>query len=168
MVIGFVIHLHFSHVAGQCFSFNKIKNSNEVPLLIGYRIALHEVSVPGDKFEDAGLLFRASKTLEFDIPDVGHELFVKDQFHDLEAAVLQIDHTLDPELDVVLQTESQLLGVMADQIGPFLQDHHIVVFHLKEISGIRVYPKPFRDLVRREPSRDHSLQGFLGVGIVHG
>jgi hypothetical protein len=114
-------------------------------------MSLHEVLVPRNQAKDTSLLLRTAKTFKLDVPHMSHKLFVKDKLNDLQATVLKINGAFDPELDFIVESESLLLGIVANEVGLSFQDNHVVIFHTKKISGIRVNPEASGDLMRRKP-----------------
>jgi hypothetical protein len=130
-------------------------------------IAMHEILVPCDQVKNAGLLFRTSKTLKFNAPDTSHKTFVKYKFHDLQAAVSQINGSLDPKLDLIIQAKSQLLGIMANEIGFSAEDHHIVIFHTEKVRCVLMYSKTTGDPLVRKPVGCHFTEVILRKGVCH-
>jgi hypothetical protein len=128
---------------------------------------MHEVLVPGDQVKNAGLLSGTSETLIFNTSDTSHKTLVEYKLHDLQAAVFQINGSLNPKLDLILQTKSSLLGIMANEIGSFAKDNHVVIFYTKKVGCIFMYSKTTGDPVVRKPVGSHSSEVILGKRLCH-
>ena len=50
---------------------------------------------------------------------------------------------------------------------PPFQDNHVVIFHPKKVSCIRMDSKTLGHLMGRKPSVNHLSESFLGGGIAH-
>lgn len=160
--IALMIHLHTVHMGVQRFSFDKINDPDGIPIFILRRRSMHEVAVIGDQVRDPGLFSGASKALEFDFPDVGHESLKEDELDDFQAAVRQIDGPLYPELLFIFEIESQFFGTMADKIGSPLKEKDIIIIYTEKIRGIRLNVKPSGDLIGRQPLGRHLAKRFVG------
>ena len=77
---------------------------------------MHEVPMTGDHIQYAGLLFGAAKTLEFDSPDPGFKRFIKYKLDDFQVTGLEIDGTIYPKFNFIIQPKTSLLGIMTDKI----------------------------------------------------
>ena len=92
------------------------RDSNEITLFILDGISMHEVLMTGNPIQYTSLLFGTAKTLEFDSPDPGFKLFMKDELDDFQAAGFKIDGTFYPKFNFIIQPKTSLLGIMTNKI----------------------------------------------------
>jgi hypothetical protein len=124
-------------------------------------VSVHEVRVVGDEVEDAGLLPGTAEAFDRHPGDFCLKLFVKNQFDYFGGTVAKIDGASDPELGFIVQAETPFFFIPFHPVQIFLQGKHIIIFHLKEIAGIRDHLEFFRHFVNAEPPGYQGLDFFL-------
>ncbi len=78
---------------------------------------MHEILVIFHKIQNASLFLWASKTLKLDPPNVGHELFMEYELDDLQISIFHVNGSFHPEFGFLFQAITQLLCIMANEIG---------------------------------------------------
>jgi hypothetical protein len=93
---------------------------------------------------------------------------MKNHFYELPVAVSQVNSSLHPMLDFVIQPKSTFFGVMANQKGRAVQKKHIAIFYPEEITGIGMNSKTSGIMTGGKPARSHIAKGFLTYVLCHG
>lgn len=129
---------------------------------------MHEVLVFSNKIKNPRLFSRASEAFKFEVAHVSHKLFMKNQFYELPLPISQVNSSLHPILDFVIQPKSSLFGVMTDEKGGIVQEEHIAIFHPEEVTGIGVNSKTSGFMTGGNPARSHIAESFLRDVFCHG
>src|SRR5208283_1700435 len=136
-----MVFTKFQHMVSQSFAFNKVYYPDYVSGGVSHRKTLHEIWMPFDHIENDCLFSRTSDTIECYIADLCLELLVKDHLDNLYTTVSQIDCSSDPELGLIINTETTLVFIIPHQIRQPIKNHDIVIVYLEEIRYISDDPR---------------------------
>jgi hypothetical protein len=92
---------------------------------------------------------------------------MKNHFYEFPVAPFQVNSSLHPMLDFVIQSKSTLFGVMTDQKRGIVQNEYIAVLHPEEITGIGMNPKTSGIMTGGKPARSHVAEGCLSDVFCH-
>jgi hypothetical protein len=143
---------------GQGLPFYEVYHPDDVAGGVADRKSMHKARVIYGKIKDSRLFLRASVTIEDDIPYLGFETLMENEFYDLDAPVGKIAGALDPVFLLVVDTEAPLPFVISDEIWSVTENNHIIVIDPEKIRSVGYDFELFRDLFRAYPARDEISQ----------